>query len=132
MREELPEFAIRVVSDGIVPLVVVDGDLDIITAPKLKRCIDELIESTESDVVVDLADVGYIDSTSLAVLLAARERFSRQQRSFAVANPSRPVLRLFEIAGVCDLIAATTEPGADGLHVGVDAVGTIDDDVGLS
>lgn len=102
------EFAVRIAPDE-PHLVVVDGELDLITASQLKRGIDEVIEATSGDVMVDLAKVSYIDSTSLTVLLAAHDRLAAEGRRLAVVNPSSQVLRLLEICGVCHVVAPNAE-----------------------
>jgi hypothetical protein len=50
--------------------------------------------------VVDLAGLGFIDSTGLSVLLAASERAGRQGRRLIVVRPPLPALRVFTLTKV--------------------------------
>jgi anti-sigma B factor antagonist len=106
MSHDLPLFAIRVVPGEVDHVIVVAGELDLATGPQLETRLDRVIESTDGDVAVDLADVGYIDSTGLRVLLAAHDRLAQNHRKLAVRNPSVQVVRLLEICGLCNLITS--------------------------
>src|SRR4051794_38555791 len=46
------------------------GELDIATAPRLDSAIRELLESGFDDVLVDLGDVEFLDSTGLRLILS--------------------------------------------------------------
>ena len=63
-----------------------------------------MIDSTDGDVVVDLANVSFIDFTGLRTVLVAHDRLAQSDRTLAVRNPSVQVSRLLEICGLCDLI----------------------------
>ena len=104
MTDDLPEFFARVALDEVNQLVVVSGELDLVNAAHLGECLDAVIDSTDGDVVVDLANVTFIDSTGLRTVLVARDRLCRSDRTLAVRNPSVQVARLLEICGLCDLI----------------------------
>jgi anti-sigma B factor antagonist len=105
MSDDLPEFSVQIVRDEDEQVIVVHGELDLVTGPCLQTRVEGVIESSASNVIIDLADVGYIDSTGLAVLLAAHDRLARTGRHLRVENPSVQVLRLFEICGVRHLVS---------------------------
>ena len=65
MSVDLPEFSVRVAPGEIKQLVVVNGELDLVTAPQLEERLKCVIDSTDGDIVVDLANVTFIDSTGL-------------------------------------------------------------------
>ena len=77
-------------------VVVVSGEIHVSTAPRLAEQL-AAVDRGAGSVVIDLADVGFIDSTGLSVLLEAQRRVTRASGRLAlvVANPT--VLRLFEI-----------------------------------
>jgi anti-sigma B factor antagonist len=79
--------------------VAVLGELDIYTAPSLERALLE-VEDARPLLVVDLAGLGFIDSTGLSVLLAASERARRQGRRLIVVRPPLPALRVFTLTKV--------------------------------
>ena len=56
--------------DGVGPMVHVRGEIDLATAPALRACLLAL----EGDVIVDLSEVDFLDSTGIGVLVAQRKR----------------------------------------------------------
>ena len=109
MSDDLPQFSVEVVHGEDEHVIAVHGEIDLVSGPDLKACIELVIDATEGDILVDLADVDYIDSTGLHILLEAHERMARTGWHLSVQNPSPQVLRLLDICGVCNLVA-TDEP----------------------
>jgi anti-sigma B factor antagonist len=58
--------------------------------------------------VVDLAEVSFIDSTALGVLIGATKRLHSADGSFAVVCPSEKIGRVFEITGLDQVLAMHT------------------------
>jgi anti-anti-sigma factor len=88
-------------------LVAVGGEIDLNTAPEL----DEVLTKFDSgQVTVDLADVTFIDSTGVRVLIEAYERLGRGGGTLTVRDASPPVLRVFEITGLDQLLCADGWP----------------------
>ncbi len=79
--------AIDVSHDGPVWMLAVSGEHDLSTAPNLVGALEQAFEAG-GPVVVDLTEVGFMDSAILKALLAARERaLARQEGSFAMVAP---------------------------------------------
>ena len=111
MSVDLPEFSVRVALGEIKQLVVVNGELDLVTAPRLEERLKSVIDSTDGDIVVDLANVTFIDSTGLRTMLVAHDRLSQTDRVLAVRRPSVQVVRLLEICGLGNLVEADPSDG---------------------
>jgi len=75
-------------------LVVAEGELDLVGAPRL---LEALPEQGTTPVVLDLASVGFMDSTGLRSLLEARQACIDAGRPFALSRPSDQVLRVLEL-----------------------------------
>ncbi|HWK26139.1 MAG TPA: STAS domain-containing protein [Solirubrobacter sp.] len=75
-------------------LLVLYGELDIVTAPRLSALVDAL-RARRHAVALDLSEITFMDSTGLATLLAAGAELRR---------PSHAVRRVFELAGVARLL----------------------------
>ena len=58
------------------------------------------IEATDDHVVVDMADVTFIDSSGISVLLVARQHLNAAGRMLLISGPSIPVARVFELTGL--------------------------------
>jgi len=96
-----PEFSIS--QDEIDPttqVVAVAGEVDLYSAPELKMQILNAIEAGKSNIVVDLAQTTFIDSTTLGVLVGARKRLREQDGALAVVCPDNDKLALFEMTGL--------------------------------
>ena len=111
MSVDLPEFSVRVAPGEIKQLVVINGELDLVTAPQLEERLKCVIDSTDGDIVVDLANVTFIDSTGLSAMLVAHDRLRHTDRVLAIRRPSVQVVRLLEICGLCNLLEANPSDG---------------------
>jgi anti-anti-sigma factor len=86
------------------PGVAVRGEVDVSAVESLTAALDAAIRDSEGAFVIDLCDVEFLDSSGLSVLLRARALLGREERPLAVVCPSGPVRRLFELAGIEDLL----------------------------
>ena len=94
-----PGFSCVRSQQGGTTTVVVCGELDIATAPELERALCDG-ETGAEVVIVDLRDVGFIDSSGLHVIVAAHERIRRAGRRLLVVPGSAAVRRLFAVSGL--------------------------------
>jgi anti-sigma B factor antagonist len=76
--------------------VTVAGEVDLHTAPQLERALSQ----PARELVVDLVDCEFIDSTGLAVLIEARGRVDR----LTLIAPGVEVRRILEISGLDQII----------------------------
>lgn len=103
---EHPPRTFEVVEAGLrgAPGVAIRGEIDIAAVPALELALDAAIRDSVGAFVVDLRDVDFLDSSGLGVLLRARALLGREDRAVAIVCPPGPVRRLFEVAGVVDLL----------------------------
>lgn len=94
------DFQMEARDDGDWSVLVVRGEVDVFTAPKLRERIIELIEKGRHDIVVDLAGVSFMDSTGLGILVGCLKRVKEREGSLALAGPQRPVMRVLTITGL--------------------------------
>jgi len=81
-------------------VVHVSGEIDMSTASLFRDRLTEVIQTNHNTVVVDLADVTFMDSTGLAVLLQAHQRFEASGGRLVVGRTSHAVARVLGVAGV--------------------------------
>ena len=98
--EGLP-FAVRVVSTGErMARVLVAGELDLATAPDLDRALTTALTDAD-DVVLDLSQVTFIDSTGLSAILAGVSASQLNRGKLTISSTLAPQpRRLFELAGM--------------------------------
>lgn len=77
------------------------GELDLVTAPLLARALREA-EQGDTDIVLDLTGVTFMDSSGLAAVLEAAQRNRTQQRDFTIRPGDGAVIRVFALANVLD------------------------------
>lgn len=78
------------------------GRLDTVTAPELEREIQAIIPEL-SELVFDFADLEYISSAGLRVLLAAQKAM-KAKGEMIVRNVNDTVLEIFEVTGFSDIL----------------------------
>jgi anti-anti-sigma factor len=67
---------------------------------EFKATYDKLLaDSGIGNIVVNLADVSYLDSSALGMLLLLRDHVQAANKSLALSKPSTITARTFEIAG---------------------------------
>jgi anti-anti-sigma factor len=99
---------------GVVRLTPV-GELDLATVPLLERACDEVLgDETAEMIVVDLTELGFMDSTGLHLLLRTAEA-CRDADRLRVVNGSSAVVRVLDVSGVRGLlpiISSNSDPRA--------------------
>ena len=135
-RARTPDFTLALVRDGSgAAVLVLSGELDLYRAPEIEEGLAELIDggrdvgasngssdgarSDDEDgrrVAVDLRQVNFLDSTTLALLLdASRRAQARQGELLVLVGPQTP-MTAFEVTGFDRLLALrlVDEDGSDG------------------
>ena len=82
------------------PIIELEGEVDVYTAPQLKQQMISLLESGARELVVDLTKVDYLDSTALGVLIGGLKRMRERDGNMVLVCPSPRIRRVFEITGL--------------------------------
>lgn len=98
-------------------VVQVVGEVDVYTAPRLK---DKLLQVERDDVhqvVVDLSQVGFIDSVGLGVLIGALRRARAGGGTLVLAAPNTRIRRILDITGLSSafIVVQSVQEGMDAL-----------------
>ncbi|MBC1458103.1 STAS domain-containing protein [Listeria newyorkensis] len=84
--------------------VVVGGEIDAYTAPKLKEALSEFVDQENFKLQIDLAGVSYMDSTGLGVFVGLFKNLRAKKSELELVGLSDRIYRLFEITGLTDII----------------------------
>ena len=76
----------------------VEGQVDTVTAPELQQKILTCFQKTK-DVVLDLAEVGYMSSAGLRALLLGQKTAVSKGGSMKVVNVQPAVMQVFNMSG---------------------------------
>ncbi|UQX88138.1 STAS domain-containing protein [Jatrophihabitans telluris] len=87
------------------PVVDVRGEVDVHTASHLRDRLTQVIDSTDAPVVVDLSSLGFIDSTGLGALVAARNHSEERGSALLLVCNSDRLLKLFRITGLHEVFS---------------------------
>jgi anti-sigma B factor antagonist len=93
-------------ADDIVVLTA-SGEIDFAASSQFRESILDHANSGERLVVVDLSTVTFIDSTAIGVLVGIAvklQKAGRQPLAVVCAEENRRVLRIFDIAGVANVM----------------------------
>jgi anti-sigma B factor antagonist len=92
--------------------VVLSGELDLASAPELEECLAWLELAGIVNIVLDLTNLTFIESTGISVVVLARKRADEAGGSLIVRNASAQVHKSFEITGLVDDLSVTGVPQA--------------------
>jgi len=81
-------------------VVAADGEVDLYTAPELERALAGPLAEGATQLVVDLSEATFVDSTALHVFLRAARQLDREAGELIVVVPDPNVRKVFEITGV--------------------------------
>lgn len=89
------------------PVVTVHGEVDIRTAPELRACLSTLFEGGAEQLVLDLDDVDFLDSTALSVMVGAHKRLARSASAsgLRLVCTNESVLRVLGVTGLSRIFA---------------------------
>ncbi len=85
-------------------LVTAVGEIDAATADSLASAVTTALESGRRLVVVDFAEVTFIDSTGLGVLVKSHRKAESLSSRFAVAHPTPQTRKLIRVLGLDQLL----------------------------
>lgn len=113
-----PSFHDELVGDW--HLLVVQGEIDMATAPKLRQQIIALVGQGSTKIIIDLEGVEFIDSTGLGVLVGAVKRVRTLDGALRVVCQRANLVELFELTKLTNVfsvfdtvdlaVSAPTEP----------------------
>ena len=80
--------------------LTVGGELDIATANQFRTAISTLLGTGCREIVVDLGDTSFLDSSGLGALVWAAHRLRSAGGELTVTNPDVQVARILRVTGV--------------------------------
>jgi anti-sigma B factor antagonist len=89
-------------SDGGAHIIRVSGEIHVSTAPEFAQRLSAAIDSGKTAVVLDMAEVEFIDSTGLSVLLNGLRLVTQMHGRLALVCTNPTVLRLFLITSLVE------------------------------
>ena len=93
-------------ADNDTVMVALGGEFDLNAAPRFSSCTDEVVANGTGSVVIDLADLTFIDSTGVAALVGFHQRLNAFGRRLSVINVGVQPAGVFDMAGLSQTFSA--------------------------
>ncbi len=108
-------LTIDVEQENAQKIMTLKGEIDIYTATNLKEKLNTLVSEKETDVIVDLKDVTYMDSTGLGTFISALKHSNDSDSTLRLIRANSRLYRLFQVTGLDEVIDvhAIEEGGLD-------------------
>jgi anti-anti-sigma factor len=100
MEHDDTELSTSTADDAAVHRIAPSGELDLATIDPVRDDVDIAIARGAKEIVFDLTDVTFLDSSALAVFAYAARQVERVQ----VANPNTIARRVIEETGLVDVL----------------------------
>ena len=94
------DLALSSTAEAARTVVRVAGEVDVYTAPALRRFLEEQILRGCRDLVVDLSEVTFLDSTGLGVLVGRLRQMRMKGGQLRLAGPADRVVKVLAITGL--------------------------------
>jgi anti-sigma B factor antagonist len=94
-----------------VPVVKVTGEIDVYTAPEFKSALNKAIETGATNLIIDLTNVSYMDSSGFGILLGATKRVRPKGGTINLLGCSEAITRMLKITRLDTIF---------GIHCGIE------------
>lgn len=81
-------------------MLALSGELDLLSAPVLKEAIRQAQEEEPGLLVLDLGELTFMDSSGLAVIVAAKEHADARGDGLVLRRAAAQVRRLLQLSGL--------------------------------
>ncbi len=106
------EAGLSAQSHGDSMVITIHGDLDIVTSPRLDECLTRA-QSSHRRIILDLADVDFLDTSALAVIVGHWKKLESAGGMLALAGARYRYTKTLWITGLADRLTLyqTVEEG---------------------
>lgn len=107
MANEVMQFAITAEQYDVCRWrVVVEGELDLATAPRFESVLGNAASADGATVEVDLSGVSFVDSSGLRAIVATARDLEQRGGRLRISAMSAAARRVLEVAGLLDRFRA--------------------------
>jgi anti-sigma B factor antagonist len=97
------DFQIDEVAEGTVPVLAINGEIDLSKAPDLRERLAKIASAGATLAIVDLTEVTFLDSTALGVLVSGLKKMRAGGGDLRLVVTRPNLVKVFEITGLLDL-----------------------------
>ena len=107
-----PQFFCAVRPDRQRAIVRLTGELDLCAAPQVGATVEDLLDAGFAQIVIDLRDLGFLDSAGVHTLVAAQRSAAQRGSALSAVRGSGHVHRVLELTETDSVFAF--DDGIDG------------------
>jgi anti-sigma B factor antagonist len=93
--------------DTGIATVALRGEIDVLTVDQVRVALIGALAAHPHELVVDLSDLTFIDSTGLGALIAGFQRARDAGVSFRLARPTPGVRQILVLSGLLEVVRLT-------------------------
>jgi anti-sigma B factor antagonist len=93
--------------DARTATVALRGEIDVLTVDQVRGVLVEALALHPHDLVVDLTELTFIDSTGLGALIAGFQRARDAGVRFRLARPTPAVRQILVLSGLLEVVELT-------------------------
>jgi anti-sigma B factor antagonist len=110
MTPEPRQFEVTAERLGADGLILVQGELDIATLPELEEAVTRLRSQGLERLVIDLRELGFLDSMSIELLLRLHGELTAAGAELVIVRGPHAVNRIFDLMELERVLTLVDEP----------------------
>ena len=85
--------------------ILISGELDEYSASFARTILDDLFQNNEySQIVIDLSELEFMDSTGIGVLIGRYKKLKEKQKNIYIMNPNKHIEKIFKMSGLYEIM----------------------------
>jgi anti-sigma B factor antagonist len=93
--------------DADTTTVALAGEVDVLTVDQVRVALEEALAGRPREIVVDMSELTFIDSTGLGALIFGFQRARDAGIRFRLAHPTRTVNQILVLSGLLEVVEVT-------------------------
>ncbi|SDE07819.1 anti-sigma B factor antagonist [Paenibacillus sp. UNCCL117] len=117
MMEKSNVFQVRTAKSPHATTVFLQGELDLSKVSELRSALDPYIADTSRDLVLNLKDLQYIDSTGIGVIVSVLKARDVLKAHFLVEDIPPKIKRIFDLTGITPFLQQSPPADSSGARI---------------
>jgi anti-sigma B factor antagonist len=101
------ELVTSLARTGETATVALRGEVDVLTVDQVRSALSDALATRPREIVVDLTDLEFIDSTGLGALIFGFQRARDAAIRFRLSHASGPVKQILVLSGLLEVVELT-------------------------
>lgn len=93
-------FEIHTVGDGETARLVLSGELDLATVPRVEQAVGAALAQGARALIVDLSGLGFVDSSGLRLFVVLHQRAAAEGWKLSLIRPQERTMTVFKVSGL--------------------------------